>query len=122
MDSDRTRGTVFSGGIFLDGHATVRLSLIKPLLQTTAFSALALGCMFYPFMPGTYDRMAVTISGMVQMLGVGGLLLVPIGVLWLIYDRANVRRACSKAVELTGLEELRIIPVQVEPACHSELY
>ena len=71
--------------------------MIKPLLQTATISALAVGCMFYPFMPGTYDRMAVTISGMAQMLGVGGLLLVPIGVLWLIYDRANVRRRVGTA-------------------------
>ena len=33
--------------------------------------------------------MAATLSGMAQVLGLAGLLLVPIGVLWLVYDRAT---------------------------------
>lgn len=48
--------------------------------------------MFYPFMPGTYDRMAVVLSGMAQVLGVAGVLLIPIGISWLIYDLVNRRR------------------------------
>ena len=42
--------------------------------------------MFYPFLPGTHDRLAVTLSMMARMLGWGGLLLVPIGAVWLIYE------------------------------------
>lgn len=43
-------------------------------------------CMIYPFLPGRYDALAVPLSTMVQMFGVAGLLLVPVGALWLIHD------------------------------------
>jgi len=36
--------------------------------------------------PGTHDSLAVTLSMMAQALGFSGLLLVPIGVPWLIYE------------------------------------
>jgi hypothetical protein len=42
--------------------------------------------MFYPFLPGRHDRLAVTLSMMAQMLGWAGLLLIPIGAVWLIYE------------------------------------
>jgi hypothetical protein len=48
--------------------------------------------MFYPFMPGPYDRMAVTLSGMARIFGVAGLLLVPVGMVWLIHELVKRRR------------------------------
>jgi hypothetical protein len=42
--------------------------------------------MVYPFLPGDYDAMAMALSTTVQSIGMLGLLLVPIGVLWLIYE------------------------------------
>jgi hypothetical protein len=41
--------------------------------------------MFYPFLPGTHDRLAVTLSMMAQALGLAGLPLVLVGVAWLLY-------------------------------------
>jgi hypothetical protein len=41
-------------------------------------------CILRPFWPGRYDSLAVTLSFMAQLLGYGGLLLVPIGVVWLV--------------------------------------
>jgi hypothetical protein len=64
---------------------------IKHTLQLPAVTILALTCMFYPFMPGTYDRLAVSLSAMAQALGVTGLLMVPIGILWLIHELARRR-------------------------------
>lgn len=50
-------------------------------------------CMFYPFLPGSYDGMAMPLSTIAQLLGTVGLLLVPIGILWLVYEwRKRVRR------------------------------
>jgi hypothetical protein len=52
-------------------------------------------CMFYPFLPGKFDPLAVTLSTMAQVIGATGLLLVPIGVLWLVHElrkRARKRR------------------------------
>ncbi|MDX1939805.1 MAG: hypothetical protein SFU99_04590 [Saprospiraceae bacterium] len=45
-----------------------------------------LACMMLPFMPGAYDGLALTLSYMAQAFGILGLLLVPIGVIWLIYE------------------------------------
>jgi hypothetical protein len=42
--------------------------------------------MFYPYFPGQYDGLAVTLSTMAQLTGIVGLLLVPMGALWLIYE------------------------------------
>jgi hypothetical protein len=47
--------------------------------------------MFYPFLPGSHDRLAVTLSTMAQLLGVVGLLLVPIGAAWLVYELVKRR-------------------------------
>ncbi len=43
--------------------------------------------MAYPFLSGGYDRLAVPISTMVQVFGVVGLTLVPVGLLWLAIPR-----------------------------------
>jgi len=42
--------------------------------------------MLLPYIPGDYDSLAVTLSTMAQLLGIAGMLLVPIGTLWLIYE------------------------------------
>ena len=48
-------------------------------------SLLVLG-MVYPFLPGAYDGLAVSLSTIAQLSGVVGVLLVPIGALWLVYE------------------------------------
>jgi hypothetical protein len=49
--------------------------------------------MLYPFLPGGYDGLAVALSTMTQVLGILGLLLVPVGILWLVYElRSRARR------------------------------
>lgn len=64
---------------------------IRHTLQLAAIVVLVLACMFYPFMPGTHDRLAVTLSIMAQALGFAGLVMVPIGILWLISELATLR-------------------------------
>jgi len=56
------------------------------LARMGAITMLIIACMFLPFLPGQYDGLAVTLSAMSQLFGVAGLLLVPIGVLWLAYE------------------------------------
>lgn len=46
--------------------------------------ALIAICMFYPLLRGPYDAMAVTLSVMARLFGMAGLVLVPLGVIWLI--------------------------------------
>jgi hypothetical protein len=60
--------------------------MVRHTIQIVAITVLALLCIFYPFFPGPHDRLAVTLSMMAQMLGFAGLLLVPVGVFWLIFE------------------------------------
>ena len=69
----------------------MRRSPIRHALQLAGITVLVLACMFYPFMPGPHDRLATTLSSMVQALGFTGLLLVPIGVFWLAYELRALR-------------------------------
>lgn len=44
-------------------------------------------CVFYPFFPGQYDSLAMPLSITAQVgVAIGLILLVPIGILWLIYE------------------------------------
>lgn len=43
-------------------------------------------CIFLPFIPGRYDKLAFALSFMAQVTGFLGLLLVPFGILWLIQE------------------------------------
>jgi hypothetical protein len=65
--------------------------MIRHLIRIAAITIVAVACMFYPFLPGRYDRLAVTLSLMAQLLGLAGLLLVPIGATWLIYELVRLR-------------------------------
>lgn len=56
----------------------------KHLIAMLAAAALIVVCMFYPYLPGQYDGLAVTLSAMAQVFAVAGLPLVPLGALWLI--------------------------------------
>ena len=58
--------------------------------------------MFYPFMPGTHDRLAATLSMMAQVLGFAGLLMAPIGILWLGYELAILRARRQGSVRRTA--------------------
>ena len=48
--------------------------------------------MLLPFLPGSYDRLAAPISLAVQLVGVVGLLFVPLGALWLAYELGRQRK------------------------------
>jgi len=57
----------------------------------------------YPFLPGRYDRLAVPLSTMVQVFGVVGLALVPVGLLWLIVPRYGFPLALLATAIGTGV-------------------
>jgi hypothetical protein len=67
--------------------------MLRHALQITATTLLALGSMFYPFMPGSYDSTAVAFSGMASVLSVAGLLLIPLGAAWLLYEFTHRNRS-----------------------------
>jgi hypothetical protein len=55
---------------------------MRYLLRSLAATALIVLCALLPFLPGRYDSLAGPLSGMARVLGMGTLLLVPIGTLW----------------------------------------
>jgi hypothetical protein len=65
-------------------------------------TALIVLCILYPFLPGEYDSLAVGLSTMAQVAGMSGLLLVPIGVLWLAYEWRRARRKQNLPVKTRG--------------------
>ncbi len=81
--------------------------MLRHLLYVGLVTVLALGCMFYPFMPGGYDPFAVALSMMVQTLGFVGLLLVPIGALWLRSELKTQRHRTTPGSQPTGGRWLR---------------
>jgi hypothetical protein len=62
--------------------------MTRYLLQIVAVTAMIVLCIFAPFLPGAYDPLAVPLSTTVQLLAAAGLLLVPIGIIWLAYELA----------------------------------
>lgn len=69
-------------------------------IRITALCILAVLFIFFPYFPGEYDHLAVMISAIVQIAGFISLLLVPIGILWLIYeiiDRKKVKNGPGKS-------------------------
>jgi len=74
------------------------------IVRIGALIILIIACLFLPFLPGRYDGLAVPLSTMAQIFGVVGLLLVPIGVLWFVFDRSNKARGYYFAIAaLVGL-------------------
>lgn len=73
------------------GYSVV-MKPIRHLLILLGSTILIGFCMVYPFLPGGFDRLAEGLSTIAQMLGVIGLLLVPVGALWLVHEwRRRVR-------------------------------
>lgn len=61
-----------------------------PVLIVTAVVAL-LAATAFPFLPGRYDGLAVPISTVARVIGVGSLLLTPIGLAWVAYELVDLR-------------------------------
>lgn len=62
------------------------MKMVIHFVRMGGITTLIVLSMFYPFLPGEYDVLAVALSTMAQLFGAAGLLLVPIGVLWLVYE------------------------------------
>jgi hypothetical protein len=70
--------------------------MLTHLARILGLTALLAAGMVYPFLPGRYDSLAVALSTLAQSFGTAGLLVVPIGLLWLadeVRQRARRKRA-----------------------------
>ncbi len=80
-------------------HLTFKLfSDMKKIhwFQLIALNLVVALCIFLPFIPGSYDELSVGLSASAQLLGYIGMLLVPIGILWLIQE---IRKTYNKNVD-----------------------
>jgi len=64
------------------------LQIIKILVICILFILF----IFLPYFPGGYDHLAVMLSAIIQIASFISLLLVPVGVLWLIYERVQRKK------------------------------
>src|SRR5688500_824283 len=55
-------------------------------LRLIAINLLVTLCIFLPFLPGPHDELSVALSAVAQTTGFLGLLLVPIGIIWLVQE------------------------------------
>jgi hypothetical protein len=71
-----------------------------------------------PFLPGRYDVLAVPLSGMARTLSMASLPLVPIGLVWLLYELrwtnyGTRRRRVGFAVATLGTGSIAVLAVAV---------
>ena len=67
--------------------------MVRHLIGITGLIATLTACVILPFLPGPYDPLAIPLSITIQFLGIIGLVLVPIGVLWLAAEQSRPLRA-----------------------------
>jgi hypothetical protein len=60
--------------------------ILLHLALIIGITGLLVLCIVYPFLSGGYDGLAMTLSTMAQVFGMVGLLLIPIGALWFVYE------------------------------------
>ena len=88
-------------------HVARHLALIAALTAVLVF------VMLRPFLPGRHDGLAVPLSTMVQAFGVVGLLLVPVGVAWLVYEVRSGRKDARHRFVLTSLAAGAVVALAV---------
>ncbi|WP_312699288.1 hypothetical protein [Sedimentibacter sp.] len=66
--------------------------MVLHVISIIVICILAILFTFLPYFPGGYDHLAVMISGIIQIASFISLLLVPVGVLWLIYERVQRKK------------------------------
>jgi len=75
--------------------------MVAHLFRITAATACVILCTLLPFLPGRYDGLAVPVSTMAQLVGKLGLLLVPVGGVWVAAEHrrrtGRARYACALA-------------------------
>ncbi|MES2521698.1 MAG: hypothetical protein V4617_03285 [Gemmatimonadota bacterium] len=69
----------------------------KHVARATALSACLTLCLLLPFLPGRHDALAVPLSMMAQLFGIAGLVLVPVGAGWLLYELTSRQKGKRRA-------------------------
>jgi hypothetical protein len=72
-------------------------------LSAAALAAIIVLCTLLPFFPGRHDGLAVPLSSMAQTAGAAGLVLVPVGALWIAARRSRRLAGNQYAFALAAL-------------------
>lgn len=83
--------------------------MISHFIRITVISVVVLTCMFLPFLPGSYDGLAVTLSTIAQLFAVTSLLLLPIGLVWLFYEIGKQRKKDQPSAQKNRSHQLATI-------------
>lgn len=83
------------------------------LVRMGGITMLLVVCMLYPFLPGDYDPLATALSTMAQLFGTVGLLLVPVGVAWLLYEARKRNTGRRYYFAMTSLIAASIVAIAV---------
>ena len=70
--------------------------MIRHSIRIVTILVLVVLIMVYPFLPGQYDALAFCFSTVAQLLATVGLLVVPLGIVWLVYEfwkRGRINRS-----------------------------
>lgn len=67
--------------------------MTRHLILLTATALLVVACMLYPFFPGEYDGFAATLFAISHLIAFAGVLLVPLGAIWLALELRDRTRA-----------------------------
>ena len=84
------------------GGVLEKLDMLRHVFRVAAIAAVLVACLFLPFLPGDYDRLAGPLATMAMLFGYAGLLLVPVGACWLLYEIKKGASA-SYAASSSGL-------------------
>ena len=73
------------------------------IVRIAGLIALLILCTFYPVLPGGYDPLAASLSAMAQTFGMGGLLVLPVGLAWLVSElQKRARQKKNLAAKAQG--------------------
>lgn len=91
--------------VIVNRHSTIPKSKMTKIAIHTililVLTALIILGVSYPFLSGDYDRLAVPISTGIQVFGLVGLALVPVGILWLIKPKYSFAFSISALIVST---------------------
>jgi hypothetical protein len=82
--------------------------MIKHLTRIVGITLVLCLCIIYPFLPGDYDSFALPLSMMAQVAGIFGLLLIPVGALWLISELRRQARV-KQGLEVKARERVFVL-------------
>lgn len=86
--------------------------MTRHLLRMGGIAALAALCIIYPFLPGSYDALAMPLSTMAQgAAALAGVFVVPIGVVWLAFEARGRHHRFGFAVASVAASSLVAVAV-----------